>query len=242
MILGAAIAGLHVNAAIVPGVDTNKSGNVLLFQNDDTTTPKANPSGTNLKWTILNWSYYDEDTGKEYLEIHNELTMPIIETDVITFHVEFYKADTDTPAPPSSGLLRDGFECSLTKQLTTKYWDTTTKDLYVRGSNDVAEDFNNSVELDGQDWFVYQGDAFRNEGDHLCQSEENTAKDIQCDKIKCIIRRKSVTEDPDDFSFDVRSTGTTSYMHIPKGNSYILMNQNDSTTLTEAQKQRLNTL
>jgi len=50
--------------------------------------------------------------------------------------------------------------------LTTDYWDTTTTDLYVRTStvDDAAttysnavpvDDYNNSVELDGQDWFVY---------------------------------------------------------------------------------------
>ena len=43
-----------------------------------------------------------------------------------------------------------------------------------------------------------------------------------CDKIKCIVRRKMVTSDLDDFSFTPGDTGTK--MHIPAGYSYILMN------------------
>jgi len=67
------------------------------------------------KWTIVNRSYVDEDTGHEYLEMINRLKMPIISTDYITFHIEFYSGGV----APTSGLFRDGFECSLTKQLTT---------------------------------------------------------------------------------------------------------------------------
>ena len=192
-------------------------------------------------WTILNRSYIDEDTGLEYLELINELTAPILAADFITFHIEFYQGDTGAVAP-NENLFRDGFECSLTKQLTTDYWDTTTKDIYVRTTATTAavDDYNNSVELNGQDWFVYEADADRNEEDHLCTTSGDTAKGIQCDKIKCTVRRKMVTEDLDDFSFSPGDTGT--YMHIPAGYSYILMNQNDSTTLAETSKQRLNTL
>lgn len=67
------------------------------------------------KWTIKNISYVDEDTGLHYVEIINEVEMPIISTDTITFHVEFYTGGTQ----PTEGLWRDGFECTLTKQLTT---------------------------------------------------------------------------------------------------------------------------
>ena len=97
-------------------------------------------------WTILNRSYIDEDTGNEYIELINELTAPILADDYITFHIEFYQG-----TKPTSNLFRDGFECSLTKQLTTDYWDTTTKDIYVRTSETTAavDDYNNSVELNG---------------------------------------------------------------------------------------------
>ena len=132
--------------------------------------------------------------------------MTIIAADYITFHVEFY-----TGSAPTSGLWRDGFECSLTKQLTTEFWDTTTKDIYVRGdtaaSATPADDFNNSVELDGQDWFLYQGDADREDGDHLCEASSKAARGIQCDKIRCIVRRKMVTEDPDDMVFEPGNSG-----------------------------------
>lgn len=194
------------------------------------------------KWTIVNRSYVDEDTGYEYLEMINKLKMPIISTDYITFHIEFYSAEANSGNAPTSGLFRDGFECSLTKQLTTQYWDTTTKDIYVRDTATTAavDDYNNSVELDGQDWFVFEADADRNEADHLCLTSAETAKGYQCDEIKCTVRRKMITEDLDDFSFSPGDTGTT--MIIPSGYSYIMMNQNDSTTLAETSKQRLSTM
>lgn len=74
----------------------------------------------------------------------------------------------------------------------------------------AADDFNNSVENDGQDWFVYEADAVRGDGDHLCTASNDSSKGIQCDKIKCIIRRKSVTEDPDDMVFDLRGDSAPS--------------------------------
>jgi len=128
------------------------------------------------------------------MEITNELTMPITSTDRITFHVEFYKGDT----APTSGLFRDGFECTLEKQLTTDYWDTTTKDIYVRTTVDTAavDDYNNAVVLDGQDWFVMEADADRDDDDHLCTT--GTDDGIACSKIRCTIRRLMLTEDADD--------------------------------------------
>ena len=69
--------------------------------------PGATPNTQELKWTISNLSYIDEDTGYEYLEVTNTLKMPILSTDEITFHVEFYKDST----APTEGLFRDGFEC-----------------------------------------------------------------------------------------------------------------------------------
>ena len=85
----------------------------------------------------------------------------------------------------------------------------SAKDIYVRTSvsTAAADDFNNSVENDGQDWFVHEADAVRGENDHLCTTSNDSDKGIQCDKIKCVIRRKSVTEDPDDVVFDLRGDG-----------------------------------
>ena len=172
-------------------------------------------------WTIINRSYIDEDTGYEYIELINELTAPILPDDYITFHIEFYDG---SGSKPTENLFRDGFECSLTKQLTTDFWDTTTKDIYVRTTETTApvDDYNNSVELDGQDWFVYEADSERGDADHLCTTSGDIAKGIQCDKIKCTVRRKMVTEDLDDVWFTPGDTGTS--MAIPAGYSYILMN------------------
>lgn len=49
-----------------------------------------------------------------------------------------------------------------------------------------------------------------------------------------------LTEDPDDMKFEPGSSGVA--MTMPAGYSYIMMNQNDSTTLAETSKQRMQTL
>ena len=209
MLLGLLAASYTTNAKILQGdISTAET----MFKAKNTPYPNAvDSAGTAVTyekplWTIQNISYIDEDTGYQYVEIINEVEMPITAADYITFHVEFYTG----ASAPTSGLFRDGFECSLTKQLTTEFWDTTTKDIYVRGADASAapaDDFNNSVELDGQDWILYQGDADRADGDHLCTTSVDTAKGIQCDKIRCIVRRKMVTEDPDDMVFEPGTAG-----------------------------------
>ena len=80
------------------------------------------------------------------------------------------------------------------------------------------------VENDGQDWFVFEADADRADDDHLCTTSADSAKGISCDTIKCIVRRKMVTEDPDDAIFDLSGATTELKMTIPWGYSYILMN------------------
>lgn len=158
--LGYAFASM-VDAAMISGQFTEDSAAVL-FLNLDTDIPKAkasngsdNPTNT-LKWEISNLSWIDEDSGLTYLEITSTLTAPILATDKITFHVEFTSSKHAT-LMTGSQLLRDGFECTLTKSITTNYWETAVKDLYVRGDAATATaviDFNNSAEKGGQDWFV----------------------------------------------------------------------------------------
>ena len=85
-------------------------------------------------------------------------------------------------------MCRDGFEATATKSATTDYWDVSVIDVYARSdtnadceddsgvaATDIStnSDFNNSVENDGQDWFVFETDADRADDDHLCT--ENTA-------------------------------------------------------------------
>ena len=54
--------------------------------------------------------------------------MPILATDEITFHLEFYKGD----AAPTEGLFRDGFECIMSKDLTSSNWNVEGKDIFIR--------------------------------------------------------------------------------------------------------------
>ena len=59
-------------------------------------------------------------------------------------------------------------DCKVTKQVASSYWDTTTTDMYVRNDGTATADFNNSIENDGQDWFVAVKDEDRTANDHLC--------------------------------------------------------------------------
>ena len=60
-----------------------------LFYNRKSGKPGADQSVPELKWEIQNQSYIDEDTDYSFIEITNTLTMPVLSTDTITFHVEF---------------------------------------------------------------------------------------------------------------------------------------------------------
>ena len=146
--------------------------------------------------------------------------MPVLSTDAITFHLEFYNLD-GAAAAPSSGLFRDGMECSMSKSSTSSNWNVSAKDLYVRTSADTLaeEDFNNAVALDGQDWFVYETDAESDSS--LCTTKGSGV--YQCSKIKCKLRRRMTTSDADDFSF-VPTSSSVAYMTFPAGKSYIEMN------------------
>ena len=86
---------------------------------------------------------------------------------------------------PGSTLVRDGFECKLTKSVTSDYWTTAVSDLYVRPqtgeTNDQATartDFTGTAVLKGQNWFVFQQDEERENG-HLCTTSAQTG--ILCD-------------------------------------------------------------
>ena len=75
-------------------------------QQDETSDPSRQ-----ITWKIKNQSWIDEDTGKSYVELTNTFTAPINADDEITFHVEFTTSQTDD----AGALLRDGFECSMSK-------------------------------------------------------------------------------------------------------------------------------
>ena len=73
---------------------SDSSTKATLFSNIATDYPNAKKGdGTaatnNLKWEIANLTWKDEDTGTQYLEITTTLTAPILEEDVIRFHVEY---------------------------------------------------------------------------------------------------------------------------------------------------------
>ena len=162
------------------------------------------------------------------MEITTTLEAPILATDVITFHVEF-KSDKQATLVPGSALVRDGFECQLKKDVSTDYWITTAKDMYVRmtTSNNAqveaapAEDFNNAIANNGKDWLVYTQDKDRPEDDNLCTSSSET--DIKCSKIKCVIRRALKNQDPDDMQF-APDDAAVNKMTFDKNKSWIMLN------------------
>lgn len=134
-----------------------------------------------MKWEIENLTWLDEDSGVSYMEITTTLTAPILATDVVTFHVEF-TSDKQATLVPGSALVRDGFECQLKKDVSTSFWVTTVKDMYVRKQKSpnqlldaaAAEDFNNAIANNGKDWSVYTQDKDRADNDHLCTGSSET--------------------------------------------------------------------
>ena len=81
------------HAGLVSG-KSDTTSTVKLLENSDSVSPKAKQrdgtaAPTNIVWEISNLSWIDEDTADTYLEITNTLTMPILATDKVTFHVEF---------------------------------------------------------------------------------------------------------------------------------------------------------
>lgn len=139
---------------------------------------------------------------------------------------------------PNSTLVRDGFECALTKETASDYWKTTVKDIYVRNSaggaeNAPADDYNNAIANDGKDWIVYTEDKDRAEGDNLCTASNET--DIKCSKIKCVVRRQLQNQDPDDMQFKPDDAAVNK-MTFEVKKSWIMLNW---TTLATANRKML---
>ena len=87
----------------------------------------------------------------------------------------------------------------------------------------TRDDFNNSIERNGQDWFVNAQDADREEEDgNLCVPYIGT-DGYQCQIIRCTARRKLLTEDEDDMPFKP-TAAAMSDMTIKGKYSYIKFN------------------
>ena len=110
----------------------------------------------------------------------------------------------------------------MAKQITSNYWDVTSVDMYVRGSDTTAAvaDFNNSIKNNGNDWFEYEKDSEKSDN-HLCTKADEDG--FKCKKIKCILRREMTTADADDIQFEPADLSNVK-MVLPAGKSYILMN------------------
>ena len=216
----------------VSGAFVESTSKATLFSNIDTTSPNAKDSSNvasakNLEWTVSNLTWKDEDTAIEYMEITTELTADILSTDTVVFHVEF-TSDKQSTLVANSQLIRDGFECSLTKDVSTDYWQTTVKDVYVRTEGTTTDDFSNSFSNNGQDWEVNTEDVNRAENDHLCTA--SSTSDLQCSKIKCVVRRALSNSDADDMQFKPDASSPNK-MTFPKLKSWLMLNQStyDST-------------
>ena len=171
-------------------------------------------------WTIKTQSFYDEDKGTYFMDFINEVKMPILSTDIITFHVEYSSSDNTDDLD----LKRDGFDCVLSKDSASDYWVTEDPiDYHVRTTDDAAavEDFNNSAPLDGKNYFVSTQDKDRDS--HLCTSSVATSV-YQCESIKCIVRRDFLTYDADDMPIEPTDASATT-LTFANGYSYIRLNQ-----------------
>lgn len=235
--LSAAIAALQLaDYASAITISGDSTGPVTLFYNKATTdfpyaletTGGANTNLSDFKWEISNTSFIDEDTGKQYMELTTELTMPIKADDVITFHVQ-YSVDNAgiTDDPNAADVARDGFSCKMQKSATSSYWDVV--ELldwhYITGADAEIVDFNNQVTTDGQDWFVETPDSERS--DNFCTPYPSTS-DFQCMKLKCVVRKEFNTGDSLDLHVDPVGSTTTN-LNFNQWHSGLLLNLGTST-------------
>ena len=243
-----------VDAKLVSGKE-DATTKTFIFNNIDTATPIAKKTdGTTtstdlFKWEVSNLSWIDEDTGDQYIEITNTLTAPILKTDVIMFHMEFTSSQQATLSPTSQ-LVRDVATCQLTKDVTTDFWTTVVNDQHIRQitrptaadalvnetvDDNPRDDNQPTKDREGKNWFVFQQDAELDEN-NLCLTSATTG--IQCDQIRCVMRRKMKTDDDDDMWFVPDGSGNNQVkMLFPKSKSYLQINQG-----TYQAKQVLHTL
>ncbi len=135
-------------------------------------------------------------------------------------------------------MLRDAFECSVEKDVTTEYWKTTVKDYYVENvtspdpanagltitTETVKEDYVPTLKNNAQDWFVFEQDEKREDGDNLCKA--NSLAGFQCEQIRCVVRRKMSTDNLTDMQFQPTGAANASVkMKFPKYKSYLSFNQ-----------------
>lgn len=113
----------------------------------------------------------------------------------------------------------------------------TAADALVSETVDDApkDDNQPTKDREGKNWFVFEQDEELEE-DNLCTTSSTAG--IQCDKIKCVMRRKMKTDDDDDMWFVPDGTANNQVkMEFPKGKSYLQINQG-----TYGTKQVLHTL
>ena len=197
---------------------------------------KANGNAeTSIIWQMENRSVLDQNSGEQYLQITHELTMPILQDDIIEFDIKFQAEQTTVDMASTLVTLKyDMFKCRVEQDVLTQgYWKITAEDYNVRSTDGGSTftttlDDNVTEQLQGQDWIVWTKDV--NMITHLCDAYDNDELNAKyaCEKIRCTARRKHTVSDGNDFSFafdnDRSPTTAADKLIIAAGNAALYIN------------------
>ena len=77
-------------------------------------------------------SYFDHDTGYEWVRVTHYLNEYIAEDDTVTFSLAF-QTENDPWSDPKNVMIEDVGECKLSlNSADTRFWDQTPYDKYVK--------------------------------------------------------------------------------------------------------------
>ena len=199
------------------GTQTTETTSVLLKDFTDSSTI----------WSIATMSYYDHDTGYEWIRVTHTLNEYIAIDDIVTFSLSF-QSSTDDWVDPKNVMIEDVGECKLQlNSADTRFWDQTPNDKYTKCgeqncmntliTSDVtlpnswmSGTFTTTADTQ-QDWYCPVADDDKNAP--FCTEIATTdalygTTLYMCSAIKCVHQRMKETWDPNDqdFMFDPSTT------------------------------------
>ena len=197
-------------------------------------------------WSIDTMSYYEHDTGYEWVVVTHYLTEWIAADDKITFSLAF-QTSYDPWTNPKDLMVMDVGQCELQLNANDiRFWDQTPYDKYIAcdeytcASTDISS--NNDAWMTGtvttkddsqSDWYCNMSDDDPDNPFCTALTSTDTYYDDDlyvCKQIKCIHQRMKETWDPNsqDFMFD--ETADTQTMILPKRQSTVTIQKTTDST------------
>lgn len=158
-------------------------------------------------------SYYDHDSGYEWIRVTHTLVENVAADDTLTFRLNF-QSSTDDWVDPKNIMIEDVGECVMTISASdTRFWDQTPKDKYVKCSaqncansaisaNDGWMTGEFTISADSQeDWYCPVADDDKDAPfcTPLVYGDTYYGDDLYvCKAMKCIHQRMKETWDMND--------------------------------------------